>query len=177
MPDSISLVQKNSRYVEANAVIEDVVSNTSNLEKLSLTSRTAGLVRTIGCTSKKMLDNAKNLPVVGVLKLIGLGLLPLTIYEFATGIFSAFKSSLNEKIDVAFSTIATLGSIGDVIADTAEGLSAVGAVGASSVAWTTPLAIACAVIQSNSDARDAGLVAVLDAIAVGVGETFLVIRN
>jgi hypothetical protein len=95
-----------------------------------------------------MLDNTRNLPVVGALKLVGIGLLPLTIYEFAKGILSGFKSSLNEKIDAAFGAIVSLGSIGDVIADTAEGLSAVGAVEVSSVAWATPLAIASAVIQS-----------------------------
>lgn len=126
----------------------DVVKSTSHPEKISVAVKLAGVVRNIGNTSKEMLNNSKRLPVVGVLKLTAIALIPLTIYEIASSIFSVVKTSFNEKLDIALNVISNLGSLLDITGTIAEGLSAIKVVAKSAVHWAGPLGIVATVIES-----------------------------
>ncbi|HEV8050953.1 MAG TPA: hypothetical protein VGP47_00545 [Parachlamydiaceae bacterium] len=147
MTHTISFDARKS-LIQANQNISDVAKRTSNPEKLSLVVKIAKLVRYIGSTSEHLLNNLRGRPAVGVLKLMTLGLLPLTVYKLASGIFSVAKSSINEKIDALLGFIDSAGSLAEITAKTAEGLSAIGKVAANAVAWAAPLTIASAVLQS-----------------------------
>ena len=127
------------------AVVE-VVKTTFNPEKIWVVSKMAALANYIGNSSRHMLANARNLHIAGSLQLFSLGCVPLVIAGIANALFSSLKTSINEKIDIGLDIAASFGSLGEIVADTADGLAAVGAV-ASNVLWTTPLAIASAVIQ------------------------------
>lgn len=133
--------------IHTGETIADVVKNISHPEKISLLVKVTNLARHIGSSSKKMLDNIKHLPTVGVMKLITLGLAPLAIYDIFVSVFSSIRASTNEKIDVALGVIATVGSLGDTAATTAEGLAGVGAVAIQTLGWLTPLAIVSAALE------------------------------
>jgi len=126
----------------------EVVENLTVPESISLAIRVASLVRFIGSTSKQMLDNARSLPFVGFLKMTSLGAVPFIIYDLGVSVFTVTQLTFNEKIDVVLSVVSSLGVLGDVIADMAEGLLAIGKVSAQSVVWATPLNIAAVVIAS-----------------------------
>lgn len=129
-----------------NNAYEDFKSVTSS-EFLNLTVRVGNLVRFIGSTSKQLLANARGLPVVGVIKLSGVLLFPLTILDTARSVVNFVKSTFNEKIDIVIGFVATVGAVIEVVANVAEGVSAIGLVTAKAVAWTTPLNIAAVVIE------------------------------
>lgn len=127
-------------------LVVEAVRTTLHPEKFWLVSRMAALANYIGNTSRHMLANARNTHISGSLQLFSLGCVPIVIAGIASGLFSSLKTTVNEKIDIGLDIAASIGSLGEIAADTADGLAAVGAV-ASGALWTTPLAIASAVIQ------------------------------
>lgn len=140
-------VDKLSQISHVHEVVVDTAKSITSKEQFLMTIKITSLVRHIGMTSKKMLDNARSLPVVGALKLAKFGLVPFGIYEIGMLIYSAQKVSISEKIDALLGVTAAVGSLGEITANIAEGLTAVGLVAAKAIAWATPLGLICAGIQ------------------------------
>ena len=128
------------RFPVAKTVAADVVKRTSDSEKITLAVKAVNLFRYIGCTSTHLLNNTKHLPMVGALKLVKLGEVPLTVHEMFSSFFSA-KTTINEKVDTGLSLVSDVGSLTDVATSTMEGLIAVGVVAKEAGKWITPVSI------------------------------------
>lgn len=128
----------------------DTLKSTSPSEKIKLTVKMATLARHIGSSSRRMLANARHLPVIGVLKLIKLPLIPLNLYAIGSS-FSSFSSkrklTTNEKFDKGLDVIASIGAVGDTAVSFAEGLKALGLVASHAIRWATPLVIVSAALE------------------------------
>lgn len=124
------------------------VRNSSRSERMSHFYELVSLARYIGSTSRKMLANTRHLPVVGGMKLVALGTLPIRIYDVVAPFFAKAKLSLNEKVDRVLDLVSSVGNLGDTVSTVAEGFSAVGAVAEHAVRWATPLLVVSMAFQA-----------------------------
>lgn len=147
MTQSVSLgMQSHFNYAGQSAV--ETLRATSSSEKAKLAVKVVTLARYIGSSSKKMLANARHMPVVGSLKLFKLPLIPLSLHAIGTSLTSKEKLTRNEKIDVGLDVVSDVGTVGDTVVTVAEGLHLLGAVTEHAIRWATPLVIVSAALEA-----------------------------
>lgn len=111
----------------------------TSIEKVGLAIKITSLMRYVShaiCSGIRSLKTYRPLEPV---KIFLLATIPMSIHNIATNVMGVKGSTTNEKVDVGLNIVSEVGSIGDVIGVSMDGLVSVGLVAAKVAVWATPL--------------------------------------